>query len=253
MKGVILCGGKGTRLRPATLITNKHLLPILSEPMIMYPLRTLISLGVTDILLVTGGEHIGAFADFLGSGKQFGVSLTYRVQEEAGGIAEALSLAEGFYSGYDGHVIAILGDNVYAPTFSDVVKKTLPFISDQAAAVFLKKVPDLERFGVATLSPFRNLPYFIDSVVEKPKNPPVKGLAVTGFYIYPSDVFDVIKTIKPSSRGELEITDVTNHYVKNGICHGIVYNNFWSDAGTVESLLEVNKWAFQQTKTHSSL
>ena len=242
-KGVILCGGKGTRLRPATLTTNKHLLPILNEPMVLFPLRTLIGMGITDIMIVTGGEHIGAFAEFLGDGSDYGVSLTYRVQKEAGGIAQALELTEDFYTHYDGNVVAILGDNIFEV---DKIKKMLSYVTPEDAYVFLQKVSDPRRFGVATLSPLRLYPAYVESVVEKPENPPVNGYAVTGLYIYPKNVFEVIKTLHPSARGELEITDVTNEYVKQGKCRGLIYEGFWSDAGTPASLLEVSNWAFNK-------
>jgi glucose-1-phosphate thymidylyltransferase len=245
-KGVILCGGKGTRLRPATLTTNKHLLPIVNEPMILFPLRTLIALGIKDILIVTGGEHIGAFADFLGDGSEYGVSLTYRVQKEAGGIAQALSLARGFYAGYDGPVVAILGDNIFDETLP--LNVLLTDFAKHEALVVLKKVDDPRRFGVATYIHYNHKTY-VDTIVEKPDYVPDDAYAVTGFYIYPNDVFEIIDKLKPSLRGELEITDVTKHYVDATDCQGLIYNGFWSDAGTPESLLEVSKWAFEKRLT----
>lgn len=242
-KGVILCGGQGTRLRPVTLTTNKHLLPILAEPMILYPLRTLRDAGITDIMIITGGEHIGAFADFLGDGSEYGVSLTYRVQKKAGGIAEALALAAGFYEGYEDKVVAILGDNIYEPSFSKELQSAFTLTGPDEAVLFLKDVPDKERFGVATLSPLRMYPASVQSVVEKPKNPAPNGYAVTGCYIYPRNVFEVIDTLEPSLRGELEITDVNAHYVEAGRCKGFKTGSFWSDAGTPKSLLQVAIWA----------
>lgn len=247
-KGVILCGGKGTRLRPATLTTNKHLLPIVNLPMILFPIATLARAGITDILIVTGGEHIGAFADFLGDGSEYGVNLTYRVQKEAGGIAQALSLARGFFSGYDGNVVAILGDNIYdTDDFYGHLNFVLEVSAKTDAYLFLKDVPDKQRFGVAQLSPLRVNPYFVEKIIEKPKEVPPKSYAVTGCYVYPNDVFDIIDTLSPSLRGELEITDVNNAYVAQGRCRGLIYEGFWSDAGTPESLLEVANWFFKKS------
>ena len=235
-KGVILCGGKGTRLRPATLTTNKHLLPIVNEPMILYPLRTLKSLGITDIMLVTGGEHVGDFADFLGDGSDYGVSLTYRVQKEAGGIADALALAEDFYSGYKGHVVAILGDNIFDPSLKDLVD--IRTCKEYNAYIMLKEVPDPSRYGVPVLE--NNT---VVEVIEKPKDHVGSGYAVTGFYIYPKSIFDVIRLLSPSNRGELEITDATNVYVRAGTCSAGFFDGFWSDAGTPQSLLRTSIWA----------
>jgi glucose-1-phosphate thymidylyltransferase len=249
-KGVILCGGQGTRLRPATLTTNKHLLPIVNEPMILYPIRTLKEADITDILIVTGGEHIGAFADFLGDGSDYGVNLTYRVQKHAGGIAQALSLARDYWAGDNlNKVVAILGDNIFEPGFGQKINHAINIIHTNDAAVFLKKVDDPRCFGVARLSPTREYPARVIGVVEKPQNPAPDGYAVTGCYIYPPSVFDIIDNLKPSLRGELEITDVTNHYVEWGYCRGLIYNGFWSDAGTPESLLEVSNWAFKKHLT----
>jgi len=227
MRGIILAGGKGTRLQPATFAMNKHMVPVLNKPMILYPLETLKDLGVTDILIVSGGNHLGAFADFLGDGADYGVDLTYRVQREAGGIAEALGLAEDYASGEE--VAVILGDNVFEPGQFDEAKLEL---LDGYAHIFIKKVPDASRFGV----------YDSGAIIEKPQG--VKeGYAVTGLYVYPQDVFDVIRTLTPSARGELEITDVNNHYLKAGTCGVRYVDGFWSDAGTPESLAEVTAWA----------
>lgn len=229
MRGVILAGGKGTRLLPATRVMNKHMVPILNRPMITYPLETLKVMGIVDILVVSGGEHIGAIAEFLGDGSEFGVSLTYRVQKEAGGIAQALALAEGFAAGEP--IAVILGDNVF-----DNDKITEFDLSDRESAyVFLKAVKDPQRFGVYTTS----------GIVEKPKEP-LTDLAVTGLYVYPADVFKVIPTLTPSARGELEITDVNNFYFKEERLRAhYLYNAFWSDAGTPESLYQVTRWAYE--------
>lgn len=241
MKGVILAGGHGTRLRPATLAMNKHMVPVLNEPMILYPLRTLKRIGVDDIMIVSGGDHIGQFAEFLGDGSQYDVKLTYRVQKDAGGIAQALGLAEDFARGAK-HIAVILGDNIYdngGLAKSIGIRKDHP-LKDEEAAVVLKKMKPSEatRFGVLIGS----------EIVEKPtidKLDESTAAAVTGLYIYPSSVFDVVKTLKPSARGELEITDVNNHYLRKGDLYPFTIDSFWSDAGTPESMYEVVKWAFE--------
>ena len=238
MKGVILAGGHGTRLNPLTCITNKHLLPVFNKPMILYPIETLISRGIKDILIVSGGEYMGRFTEFLGDGNRFGVNLTYRVQEEAGGIAEALGLAKDFVA--DDSVTVILGDNIfenkYIPEFE---------IEKEKAYIFTKKVKNPERFGVISLTEFGKEGEPL--IVEKPKKF-IGDRAVIGLYIYPNDVFDVIPTLKKSSRGELEVTDLNNHYLREG--RGVVKNikGFWSDAGTHDSLLESAKWAQNNMK-----
>ena len=230
MRGIILAGGHGTRLRPATKAMNKHMVPILNKPMILYPLETLKTLGVEDIMIVTGGNHVGAFADFLGDGSEYGVSLTYRVQKDAGGIAQALALGERFAAG--DKLAVILGDNVFD-------NETLSFIqtNDETCTIYVKEVEDPERFGV----------YYGTHIEEKPTNP-ASNLAVVGLYIYPSDVFDVVKTLKPSNRGELEITDVNNFYLKDGRFVILKVDGFWSDAGTPESMHTVTDWAYSNNK-----
>ena len=216
----------GTRLRPATLAMNKHMVPILNKPMVLYPLETLKSLGITDILLVTGGNHMGSFAEFLGDGSDFGVSLTYRVQKEAGGIAQALALAKDFANGEQ--IAVILGDNVFENDF-------VPFFEKDIAYIYLKYVRDANRFGV-----------FQDGkIVEKPQTT-AGGMAVTGLYIYPPNVFDILPTLKPSGRGELEITDVNNAFIITDKCAVREVKGFWSDAGTPESLANVTKWAYER-------
>ena len=214
MIGVILAGGNGTRLRPLTNIVNKHLLPVYDRPMIEYPIKTLVDTGCTEIVIVSGGEHIGGFAEYLGNGSRYGVRLTYRVQAEADGVAGALACVEGLT---DGLFPVILGDNYYAET---------PHVGD-GPAIYLSKVDDPERFGV----------YQDGTVVEKPEQP-TSNDAVTGFYVYDDRVFDYIKDLKPSERGELEITDVNNWYLTNG---GTVIHHpgFWRDMGTLHTLLEV--------------
>jgi glucose-1-phosphate thymidylyltransferase len=251
LKGVILAGGKGTRLAPLTEIVNKHCLPVYDKPMIMYPLNTLKSLGIKDILIVTGGEHIGSFAEFLGDGAKFDVSLTYKVQNEANGIAGALALAEDFAGG--NRVAVILGDNIFGDLNQIITQEK---INGEGPFFLFAKVIDPRRFGVPIWEGFgAPSDEFKDKVLvgieEKPKEYPKYPLAVTGFYVYPPSVFDVIKTIKPSARGELEITDVNNFYIKETklwIDYAFTMDVFWSDAGTHESLLESANWARNNTK-----
>lgn len=219
LKGVILAGGNGARLRPLTYVANKHLLPVYDKPMIYYPLSTLKELGCEDILIITGGEHIGKFIELLGDGSAFGVKLTYRIQREAGGIAQALSLAEDFVNE---QFAVMLGDNI----FEFAVE------APKKCGLVLKEVPDPERFGV----------YFDGEIKEKPKNPK-SNKVVTGLYFYTKEIFDFIKKLKPSKRGELEITDVNNWVLNNLECNTTEYKGFWSDAGTFDSLLLSNNWA----------
>lgn len=204
MKGVILAGGTGSRLYPLTKVTNKHLLPVYDKPMIYYPIKTLIDAGIKEIMIVSGRGHAGHFLELLGSGADFGVKFTYEIQEEAGGIAQALSLAENFADEDD--VTVILGDNI----FQDNIKEDVENFNN-GAKIFLKEVPDVHRFGVAELKGDK-----VIGIEEKPAVPKT-NLAVTGLYIYDYDVFDAIKTLKPSGRGELEITDVNNYYVNKGV------------------------------------
>ena len=225
-RGVILAGGKGTRLQPATFAMNKHMVPILNKPMILYPLETLKRMGFTDILIVSGGNHIGAFADFLGDGSEYGVTLTYKVQKDSGGIAQALALAENFV-GFSNFAV-ILGDNIFGPS----VDHKMPIPVEGNAGIYIKNVDNASRFGV----------YDSGEIIEKPKGVK-KGFAVTGLYIYPRQVFDYIRTMSPSARGEMEITDVNNHFLKKQKCSVMYIHDFWSDAGTPESLADVTKWA----------
>ncbi|MBD3248799.1 NTP transferase domain-containing protein [Candidatus Woesearchaeota archaeon] len=221
MKGIILAGGTGSRLAPLTKVTNKHLLPIYNKPMIYYPLQTLIEAGIKEILIISGPGHAGDFVNLLGSGKEFGIRLSYEIQDEAGGIAQALGLAEDFADEED--ICVILGDNI----FQDKIE-----VDDfkEGARIFLKPVEDPKRFGVAEIKEEK-----VIGIEEKPENPK-SNLAVTGLYVYDNSVFNVIKTLKPSSRGELEITDVNNHYVKEEKMDAKKLKGFWSDAGTFESL-----------------
>ena len=227
MKGIILAGGLGSRLYPLTKVTNKHLLPVFHKPMIYYPIETLVRAGIRDILIVTGGNSSGDFLKLLGNGKQFGLKhINYTYQEGEGGIAQALSLAEHFAAGEK--MVVILGDNIIQ---EDITSQIQHFEKQsRGARLLLKKVPDPERFGVATLRKSK-----ITEIIEKPKNPK-SAYAVVGIYMYDADVFDFIKTLKPSRRGELEITDVNNWYLKRGVLEYDILKGFWTDAGTFESL-----------------
>lgn len=237
MKGVILAGGFGTRLRPLTNITNKHLLPVYDKPMLLYPLETLQKAGLKEVMIVCGKEHAGHFMNFLGSGKEHNVKLYYALQHGSGGIAEALGLAEDFA---DGEKLAvILGDNIFQDDFSRFVKA---FEDTSGAMVFLKEVPDPERFGVATVKKGR-----IVKIDEKPKKP-TSNLITAGFYLYDESVFDKIRQLTPSWRNELEITDLHNIYInEGGLRYGTV-RGFWSDAGTFPSLLKAYNWAARRSK-----
>lgn len=234
MKGVILAGGLGTRLYPLTKITNKHLLPIYDRPMIFYPLQTLVEAGIDDILLVTGGNNAGDFLRLLGNGKEFGLRhLNYTYQEGEGGIAEALSLAEYFSDGEQ--VVVILGDNIIEKN----IKRAVDNFREQGAGakILLKEVTDPWRFGVAELQGNK-----VVRIVEKPKQPK-SNMVVTGIYMYDSHVFDFIKGLKPSERGELEITDVNNMYIEKGNMTYETLDGWWTDAGTFESLYRANSLA----------
>ena len=231
MKGIILAGGIGSRLLPLTKITNKHLLPVYDKPMIYYPIRTLVDAGIKDILIVTGGHHAGDFLRLLGNGAEFGLKdIHYTYQEKEGGIAEALGLAENFADGEK--VIVILGDNIIEKS----IKREVGEFAEQpkGARIFIKAVQNPERFGVIEFQGGR-----ISRIVEKPKNPKT-SFAVTGVYMYDSRVFDIIKTLKPSRRGELEITDVNNKYLADGELTYSKLDGWWTDAGTFESLLRAN-------------
>jgi glucose-1-phosphate thymidylyltransferase len=231
LKGIILAGGLGKRLSPLTKITNKHLLPVYNKPMIYYPIQTLVDAGIKDILIVTGGHHAGDFLRLLGNGSEFGLKhINYTYQEGEGGIADALKLAE--YFSKNNKIIVILGDNIIE---KDIKKPVAEFRKQsKGARILLKKVEDPERFGVAEFSGKK-----IMSIEEKPKNPK-SDYAVTGIYMYDSKVFEIIKTLKPSHRGELEITDVNNAYLKRGELTYSVLEGWWTDSGTFESLLNAN-------------
>jgi len=240
MKGVVLAGGLGTRLYPLTYATNKHLLPVYDKPMIFYPITTLVQAGIKEIMVVTGGPHAGDFIAVLKNGRELGVKhLEYAYQEREGGIAEALSLCEDFADG--GNIAVILGDNT---TDADISEAVASFTS--GAMVFLRPVPDPERFGVPVFDP--QDPTRIIAIEEKPARPKSR-YAVTGLYLYDHRVFDIIRSIKPSLRGELEITDVNNAYIAMGELRWAELGGFWSDAGTFESLFRANAyWAQKKTK-----
>jgi len=240
VKGVILAGGLGKRLYPLTKITNKHLLPVYNKPMIFYPIETLIDAGITDILIVTGGNFAGDFLQLLGNGKIFGLpNLNYTYQEGEGGIADALSLAENFSK--DDKIVVILGDNIIEKS----IKEQVEIFKKQkkGARILLKKVENPERFGVVEF----NKKGKIKRIIEKPEKAPT-DYVVTGIYMYDRYVFEIIKTLKPSKRGELEITDVNNRYLKNGeLTYGII-DGWWTDAGTFDSLLKANNLVAKKTK-----
>ena len=244
MKGVILAGGLGTRLLPLTKVTNKHLLPVYHKPMIYYPLETLADAGILDIMLVTGGNNAGDFLRLLGNGHEFGLrQLHFAYQEGEGGIADALSLARYFSEGDS--LMVILGDNI-------VEKSIRPFVErfqerGQGAKILLKEVPDPERFGVPELSSGQ-----VIRIDEKPQRPASK-YAVTGIYMYDQRVFDIIDTLSPSARGELEITDVNNQYIDWREMTYDILDGWWTDAGTIGSLLSASKLvAEREQKTTSS-
>jgi glucose-1-phosphate thymidylyltransferase len=237
MKGVILAGGAGTRLTPLTEITNKHLLPIYDKPMIYYPIETLVRAGIRDIMIVTGGNSAGDFLRLLGNGASFGLKdLYYTYQRGEGGIAEALSLTEHFADGEK--IIVVLGDNVIEDDISPYVKH----YESQAkgARIFLKEVYDPERFGVPVLEGKK-----IIKIEEKPKRP-MSRYAVTGLYMYDAKAFEFIKKLKPSERGELEISDVNNFYIQDGSLEYDVLKGYWTDAGTFHSLFHASTLVAQK-------
>jgi glucose-1-phosphate thymidylyltransferase len=239
MKGVVLAGGLGSRLFPLTKVTNKHLLPVFNKPMIYYPVETLVRAGIRDILLVTGGNSAGDFLRLIGNGKDFGLKhVNYTYQEGEGGIAEALSLAEHFSD--KEKIVVILGDNMIEDDITPYVRR----FEDQkeGARILLKKVPDPERFGVVEFDGKK-----IVSIAEKPKKPK-SSYVVTGIYMYDVRVFDIIHTLKPSGRGELEITDVNNRYLELGLLEYDVLKGYWTDAGTFESLYRANQLVEQKIR-----
>lgn len=232
MKGIILAGGFGNRLKPLTDITNKHLLPVYDRPMILYPLQTLVQAGIRDILIVIGPEYAGGFFTLLGDGESYGCSIVYRCQERAGGIAQALSLAADFV-GTDNCAV-ILGDNIYEDDLTSVIKNFA-----DGAMIFLKATPEAGRFGVAELDSAGKKVIGIQEKPERPKS----DYAVTGLYLYDQTVFSRIAQLKPSARGEYEITDVNNSYVASGQMESLILKGEWTDAGTFESLFHANQMA----------
>jgi glucose-1-phosphate thymidylyltransferase len=231
MKGIVLAGGTGSRLFPLTKVTNKHLLPVGREPMIFHPVKKLTSAGIQEILVVTGVEHMGDVVTLLGSGREFGCRFTYKVQDEAGGIAQALGLAENFAGANP--VCVLLGDNVFQDDLAPFVRKFEA--QEKGARIVLKRVPDAQRYGVAETRDGR-----IVSIEEKPKQPR-SDLAVTGIYFYDSGVYKFIRGLKPSARGELEITDVNKAYLARGELLFDTLDGWWTDAGTFESLQHANQ------------
>lgn len=239
MKGIILAGGLGTRLYPLTRVSNKHLLPVYNKPMIYYPIQTLVEAGIKDILIVTGGNHAGEFLRLLGNGQQFGLKhINYTYQEGEGGIAEALGLAKHFTD--NEKVVVMLGDNIIEKS----IKRAVDDFRRQpkGAKILIKKVPDPERFGVVELKNKK-----IIKITEKPKKPK-SDYVVTGIYMYDKRIFDIIKTLKPSKRGELEITDVNNAYLKKGELTYNILNGWWTDSGTFNSLLRANMLVARKLK-----
>jgi len=231
LRGTVLAGGTGSRLMPLTKVTNKHLLPIGQKPMIFYPIEKLTSIGIDQILIVTGVEHMGDVVSLLGSGRDFGCKFTYKVQDEAGGIAQALSMAEGFSNNEP--IAVILGDNLFEANLKKYAERFLA--QKTGARLLLKQVKNPNRFGVAQVSEGK-----IIHIEEKPKTPK-SDYVITGIYFYDALVFDIIRMLKPSARGELEITDVNNAYIaKNQLAYDIL-EGWWSDAGTFESFNYANE------------
>ena len=241
MKGIVLAGGLGKRLYPLTKITNKHLLPVYDRPMIYYPISTLVEAGIKDILIVTGGNNAGDFLRLLGNGKEFGLKhLNYTYQEKEGGIAEAVGLAEEFAEG--DKVVIILGDNLIGPSIRKEVEQFKR--QNSGGKIFLKKVANPKEYGVAQLKGNR-----VVGIEEKPTRPK-SNLAVIGLYMYDHEIFEIVKTLKPSRRGELEITDVNNTYIQKGKLTYSVLKGFWADAGeSIQALLEANLLIAKKART----
>jgi glucose-1-phosphate thymidylyltransferase len=241
MKGVILAGGLGTRLFPLTKITNKHLLPVFDRPMIYYPIQTLVNAGITDIMIVTGGRKSGDFLSLLGNGKEFGLKhLNYTYQEGEGGIAEALGLCEHWAAGAP--LAVVLGDNLIEGNIKAAVEAFE--VQGSGGKVLLKEVHDPERFGVATMKDGR-----VVEIIEKPSDP-ISNLAVIGIYMYDARVFDIINSLEPSARGEFEITDVNNWYIKDGSLTADILEGWWTDAGTFQSLHQASNLVAETGANH---
>lgn len=239
MKGIVLAGGHGTRLLPLTRVTNKHLLPVYNKPMIYHPIMTLVHAGITNIMIVSGKGHAGHFLELLGSGKDFGCKFSYEVQEEAGGIAQALGLCEDYADNED--IAVILGDNLFTDQ-EKITEAVHTFPQQKGGMIFLKEVPDAQRFGVATLEGDR-----VIKIIEKPEQPE-SPYAVTGLYLYDANVFRIISGLTPSGRGELEITDVNNAYIEKGAMRYALLQGDWTDAGTFPSLMRATLIAAQNEK-----
>jgi glucose-1-phosphate thymidylyltransferase len=236
MKGIVLAGGTGSRLYPLTKITNKHLLPVYDKPMIYYPIQTLVEAGIRDLMIVTGGRNSGDFLRLLANGKEFGLKhLNYTYQEGEGGIAEALALTEHFADG--SKICVILGDNIIEGSIAEAVRDFER--QERGAKILLKEVPDAERFGVAEIKDGR-----IVGIEEKPARPK-SNYAVTGIYMYDETVYEKTRQLKPSARGELEITDVNNAYIREGTMTFSFLEGWWTDAGTFESLLRATNLVYQ--------
>lgn len=236
MKGIILAGGTGSRLFPLTKVTNKHLLPVGKKPMLLHPVEKLTEAGIEQILIITGTEHMGDVVGLLGSGREYGCQFTFRVQDEAGGIAQALGLAENFAGSDD--IVVLLGDNIFEDSITEDVRRFRE--QEEGARVLLKEVPDPGRYGVARVDGEQ-----VVEILEKPKNPP-SNLAVTGIYFYDNAVFDIIRSLEPSARGEYEITDVNNAYINNGTMTFGRFEGWWTDAGTFPSFHLANRLVSEQ-------
>lgn len=240
MKGIILAGGRATRLRPLTKITSKQLLPVYDKPMIFYPIETLVTAGVKDILIIIAPDYAGHFLNLLGSGSAFGAKFTYEIQESPRGLADAFVLGANFIG--DDNVTLILGDNIFDYDFSQSIKQF-----KSGAKVFAKKVDDPSRFGVVSFDSDNR----VRSIIEKPQKPD-SDYAVVGMYIYDNRVVDYAKKLTPSARGELEITDINNMYLKNGDLNVDIIDGLWEDAGTFDSLLRVNNYMANKAKVDPS-
>lgn len=234
MKGIILSGGSGTRLAPLTRVTSKQLLPIYNKPMIFYPLQKLLRAGITDILIIVAPDHCGDYMKLLGSGREFGADFVYEIQDKPEGLAQAFTIGEHFIKG--DNVALVLGDNIFEDDFTDAIKNF-----KSGATIFAKQVPDPERMGVVVFDKDMRA----TKIVEKPQEK-ISDYAIPGFYIYDSRVVEVAKQVKPSVRGELEITDIHNWYLEKGELKVEILNGEWIDAGTFESYYRANVWAYEQ-------
>lgn len=238
MKGIILAGGNGTRLRPLTKVTSKQLLPVYDRPMIMYPLQTLLNAGISEILIIVAPDHAGDFLHLLGSGRDFGASFTFEIQDKPEGLAQAFIIGEDFIN--DDNVTMILGDNIFENDFSDAIKNF-----KSGAQIFAKEVPDPERFGVVRFDEHMKAV----EIKEKPKQH-LSNFAITGLYVYDHRVVEAAKGVQPSTRGELEITDLHNWYLQKGELKVDIVRGEWMDAGTFESLLKASNFAAEKSKKH---